>query len=87
MKLTKQLAETIAAILREYVDMRLQPINDKLAALEQRGLDRGVWRAGQDYKCGNDVTHDGGSWRARVDTQSRPGSNADWRLTVKRGRK
>jgi hypothetical protein len=87
MRLTKQLAETFATIFREYVDMRLQPINDKLAALEQRGLDRGVWRAGADYLAGNEVSFDGALWRARVDTQSRPGSNADWRLTVKRGRK
>jgi Collagen triple helix repeat (20 copies) len=51
-------------------------------------LDRGVYRAENNYLTGDAVTHAGSFWIAQRDApQSRPGEgNGDWRLAVKKGR-
>ena len=38
------------------------------------------------YKAHDTVTHQGSLWIALSDTETRPGSSPDWRLTAKRGR-
>jgi hypothetical protein len=50
-------------------------------------LERGIYEAGRQYELGDGVTWGGSFWIAQKDTSSRPGEqNADWRLTVKKGR-
>lgn len=50
-------------------------------------LERGVYKAGQDYERGDGVTADGSYWIAqKAKPSGRPGQSPDWRLSVKRGR-
>jgi integrin beta 3 len=49
-------------------------------------LFRGIWREGK-YQAGDTATHEGSTWAALADTDSRPGTpNSQWQLTNKRGR-
>ena len=49
-------------------------------------LYQGVWREGA-YQAGDNATHEGSTWIALKDTDTRPGTpNSDWQLAVKRGR-
>lgn len=49
-------------------------------------IDRGVWRDG-DYEKGDATTYGGSLWIAQVDNpDGAPGTNKDWRLSVKKGR-
>jgi hypothetical protein len=66
-------------------------IERRLAALEAQPTSKGagvtwagIYRAGNTYDEGQLVTHAGGLWLARRDTDSKPGSEA-WTLVVKRG--
>jgi hypothetical protein len=54
----------------------------KTAAL----LDRGVFKAGDEYEAGDVVTWDGCMWIAQKDTQDKPKESDAWRLSVKKGR-
>lgn len=49
-------------------------------------LYRGVFEQGRKYERGDSVTFGGSQWIAKRETQSRPESNDDWQLAVKRGR-
>jgi len=50
-------------------------------------VDRGVFKAGEQYRQGNSVTWGGSSWIAQKhDPAGKPGESADWRLSVKKGR-
>lgn len=50
-------------------------------------LDRGVWREGHTYERGDGVSFGGSTWIAQTDVPtSKPGTNGDWRLAVKKGR-
>lgn len=48
-------------------------------------LDRGVYKAGQEYAKGDAVTWGGSLWIAQKETSAKP-EGGDWRLAVKRGR-
>lgn len=48
-------------------------------------LDRGVWREGA-FARGDGVTWAGSYWIAQRDTEAKPETNSDWRLSAKRGR-
>lgn len=49
-------------------------------------LDKGVFKAGDDYEPGDGVTYGGSFWIAQEKTASKPDSGQGWRLAVKRGR-
>lgn len=49
-------------------------------------MDRGVFREGQLYKAGHAVTFGGSLWIAQEVTDSKPGTDDTWRLSVKKGR-
>ena len=49
-------------------------------------IDRGVYRAGQEYAQGDGVTFGGSFWIAQKETGAKPGEGDDWRLAVKKGR-
>ncbi len=50
-------------------------------------IDRGVYKADEQYERGNGVTWGGCFWLAQKDTpEGKPGESADWRLAVKKGR-
>lgn len=50
-------------------------------------LDRGVFREGEAYEKGDGVTFGGSWWIAQVDApETKPGTSAEWRLAVKKGR-
>lgn len=50
-------------------------------------LDKGVFREGESYERGDGVTFAGSWWIAQVDApETKPGTSADWRLAVKKGR-
>jgi collagen type III alpha len=49
-------------------------------------LDRGVYRAGNNYEKGDAVTWDGNIWIAQTETKDKPGETNSWRLAVRKGR-
>ena len=49
-------------------------------------LDRGVYKDGTQYAQGDGTTWAGSYWIAQATTKEKPGTGADWRLAVKRGR-
>ena len=50
-------------------------------------LDRGVFREGTAYACGDACTFGGSLWIAQADTSAKPDApTSGWRLAVKRGR-
>lgn len=49
-------------------------------------LDKGVYKAGDDYEPGDGVSYGGSFWIAQEKTQEKPDSGQGWRLAVKRGR-
>lgn len=50
-------------------------------------IDRGVFRAGEEYKRGDAVTWGGSLWIAQQETTAKPDSpESGWRLAVKKGR-
>lgn len=49
-------------------------------------LDKGVYKAADDYEPGDGVTYGGSFWIAQEKTQEKPDSGKGWRLAVKRGR-
>ncbi|MCO6386232.1 hypothetical protein [Aliihoeflea sp. 40Bstr573] len=49
-------------------------------------LDKGVYKAGDDYEPGDGVTYGGSFWIAQEKTAEKPDSGKGWRLAVKRGR-
>lgn len=49
-------------------------------------FDVGPWTAGETYPAGAGVSWDGGYWIAKALTHEQPGSGADWRLCVRRGK-
>jgi hypothetical protein len=50
-------------------------------------IDRGVYLPEKEYQRHDGVTYNGGWWTAQKDNpQGKPGTSADWRLTVKKGR-
>jgi hypothetical protein len=48
-------------------------------------IDRGVWTEGV-YQKGDGCTWGGSFWIAQTDTKAKPDTNADWRLSIRRGR-
>lgn len=50
-------------------------------------IDRGVFKAGTEYRKGNGVTWGGQFWIAQKDSpEGKPDASSDWRLAVKKGR-
>lgn len=49
-------------------------------------LDRGVYKAGQEYEPGDAVTFGGSLWIAQAKTTEKPEGGDAWRLAVKKGR-
>ena len=49
-------------------------------------IDRGVYKAGQEYHRGDVVSWDGSGWIAQQTTSDKPGASEGWRLAIKRGR-
>lgn len=49
-------------------------------------LDRGVYKEGSGYVKGDGVSYTGCFWIAQKETTSKPGTDATWRLAVKKGR-
>jgi hypothetical protein len=67
---------------------RVNQLRTAVAALERRKsfFYRGVWDASEEYAEGDFCTDRGSLWTCLAPTRSRPGSNDDWQLAVKRGR-
>ena len=82
--MTEELADDGRTIIRRYSrgeDVR--EFRHKLAVV----LYRGVWKEGQSYDAGDNVTWGGHSWIAKEDTDAKPEPNGGpWILHVKRGR-
>lgn len=48
-------------------------------------IERGIFKAGDEYERGDGVTYNGSFWIAQCDTKEKPGDGKTWRLSVKRG--
>jgi hypothetical protein len=95
------LMKGMAPVISDYIHGQLQPVADRLIALEAevaglrveskklvaRGvIYRGVYASADEYKRGDLVTFDGSMWHANEETRERPGKSSAWTLAVKRGR-
>ena len=49
-------------------------------------IDKGPHKTGERYEKGDGVTYGGSYWIAQKETKSKPGTDADWRMAVKKGR-
>jgi hypothetical protein len=80
------LAKELAELIRHHVDTAIKPLQKRLERLELRGELKycGVWQQ-QKYQPGCLVTLGGGLWHCEMHTESRPGTDACWRLAVKSG--
>lgn len=78
--------EAISPVIKNYIDARLRPVEALVHELDGDAMRySGVWRA-KTYKRGQTVSHAGGQWFALEATDSKPGSDGSWKLTVKSGR-
>ena len=90
-----QFAEGLVPILNDALDGREAKIMGVVKALEARVklletrpdvTYAGIFQDGVQYKAGTLATHAGGLWLAvHAFTTARPGTDASWRLVVKRG--
>ena len=79
--------EAIAPVIKNFVDARLAPIEALVRDLDSDAMRfSDVYRHNKTYKRGQVVTHNGGLWFALETTDSKPGSDGSWKLTVKSGR-
>lgn len=70
--------EEIASLIEErFADLQVRTLADSY---------REVWREGESYQRGNIATWDGSPWLAVRDTETKPGTSADWKLFAKKGR-
>ncbi len=83
------IAKGSALALRQIIEAKLKPLEERLEKLESCGLKyMGTFQnaLAQDYTRGSVVTHAGSSWIALKDKPSgRPGQNDDYQLLVKGG--
>jgi hypothetical protein len=78
--------EAIAPVVAAYVNARTGPLQARVAGLENDVMQyRGIYEEGLTYVRGTVCTHSGGMWLATETTNSKPGTNGDWKLTVKSG--
>jgi hypothetical protein len=80
----------ISSPIREAIAKALDPLLDRIAALEARPSmqDKGVWTAGTVYEPGDVCSHHGSGWVCR-ETHMATGADIDhdrFRLFVKKGR-
>jgi hypothetical protein len=68
------------------LEARLLTTQSRVAELEAKPTLKyaGTWCEGG-FKAGELVTHAGSCWHANTDTISKPGTNADWTMVVRRG--
>jgi hypothetical protein len=92
------LADGLVAAIRDFVSRKLNPVDARIKALEERlatmekkigdGLRyRGVFEADTPYAPGDFVTRSGSLWhcRSRTEPGDVPGQSDRWQLAVKRG--
>ena len=83
--LIKIIMTAIAQEVRPWIE-RVQKLERRIEELEQRKY-VGVWKEGEIYHPGNQVTLGGSIWYCKRGCMSRPGTDPeDWQLQVKRGR-
>lgn len=81
--LSEELADDGRTIIRRYMrGDEVKEFRHKFPVV----LDRGVYKAEQEYTAGDGVTWAGSFWIAQKDTSEKPGVDDGWRLAVKSGR-
>jgi hypothetical protein len=73
---------TLCESIGRFVGESMNELEAKLAGTATV-KDMGVWKSTQVYCAGEGVSDKGSFWIAKTTTQSRPGSNGDWRLAAK----
>ena len=90
----KGIAGPIAQAIKNALDHRVKPVEERLVALEAdvEALKArpelkhcGVFRDQSAYEPGSLVTRSGGLWLATARTAGAPGADPSWRLVVKSG--
>jgi len=78
--------ESVAPVILNFINARLAPIERRVNELDRDVMKyMGVWLKEKTYTRGAVTTHAGALWFAMETTDSRPGTNGDWKLTVKSG--
>ena len=86
----QQLGETFIDGLKKALkkrDAAISALERRIMQLELRGEVKyvGIWREGTEYLPGNFTTTNGCLWHCEQPTRSRPGTDATWKMAVKRG--
>ena len=81
-------AEVFGAAMGELIREALEPVERRLAALENMGLKfAGVHQRALDYSRGHVVVSGGSSWVAlKSNPEGCPGDSPDWALMARAGR-
>ena len=78
--------EAVAPVVKNFVDAQLGPLRGMVHELRADAMKyMGVYEQGRTYQRGEVVSLKGGMWFALETTNTRPGVNGDWKLTVKSG--
>jgi len=66
---------------------RIAKLENELSEAKAKSLTNyeGIWRENNLYQRGVFVTHRGSLWHAEQVTESKPGTDGTWKLTVKSG--
>jgi hypothetical protein len=82
-----ELVEIVKDYVGRAVDARCVALERRIAQLEAQGEMKycGIWEEGREYLRGSFVTTGGSLWHCEQPTRSRPGSDSNWKLAVKRG--
>ena len=89
----------LAPVIVKLIEQQVGPLLKRLDALEKDNAElraatvknladayQGIWAPGRTYTRGDVSTYDGSLWLAQVDTNTKPGGDAAWRLIVRKGR-
>jgi hypothetical protein len=97
---TKELLDSLAGVIKEYVQSELGPLRTRIAELEStkeideariKSLEareyQGTWDALKSYEKGAMVSWGGSCWHARLASRGRKPNEAHdcWQLMVKKG--
>jgi hypothetical protein len=80
--------EDLSAVIVTAIKTAVKPLEQRIRELEQRpGLKYvGVYSEATQYNPGEFATWDGSLWHCNASTRTKPGTSADWTLSVKRGK-
>jgi hypothetical protein len=79
----------IAPVISDAIKSAIVPLQERIKALEARPTTGvkycGIWRGNCEFDEGSLVTHAGGLWVSKSQTNDKPGTSSNWQLVSKSG--